>query len=289
MFQRLLICTDLNDGLQQLARCVNVLATTGITQITFLHSQPIEETVGVPRLDETVIAAAKAEILRWLPADPTLTIGIEVQMGRTIDCITRTAKQYQADLIILGTASKTKLNAKLFGSTTLELAKQTTVPLFILRPQMLDVMLREELELRCQFLFRRLLIPFNSSPAAKYLVDRIAHLGQQQGTVEICTLCWVSPDRNWLSLPEATQAAQIDQQLDPIEAQLTASGIRSDRAVHHGSALQGILATARDADISAIAIASNTLGTIAEWTTPSLTSELMSQSGYPLIFFPQPK
>jgi nucleotide-binding universal stress UspA family protein len=288
MFQRLLICTDLNDGLQQLARCVNAFAATGVEQITFLYSQPIEETVGVPRLDASVVAAAQAAVDRWLPAQPGLEVKVEVQMGRVTDCISRTAQQYQSDLIVLGTASKTNLNEKLFGSTTLELAKKTTLPLLILRPQLLDVMMLEELELRCKYLFQRLLIPYNDSPAANYLVEQVAQRNPAH-TVDRCTLCWVSPDRNWLSIPEAEQAQLIDQQLAPAEAKLAAANITPQRAIHHGNALQGILTTAREADISAIAIASNSLGTIAEWTTPSLTSELIRQSWYPLIFFPQPK
>jgi nucleotide-binding universal stress UspA family protein len=289
MFQRLLICTDLNDGLQQLARCANAFATTGVQQITFLYSTPIEETVGIPRIDETAVAAAKAAIDRWLPALPGLEVKIEVQMGRITDCITRTAQQYQSDLIVLGTASKTNLSEKLFGSTTLELAKKTPLPLLILRPQLLDVMLLEELELRCKYLFQRLLIPYNDSPAANYLVDQIAARSQPHHTVDRCTLCWVSPDRNWLSIPADEQAKLIDQQLIPAETQLAAASITTQRAIHHGNALQGILTTAREADISAIAIASNSLGTIAEWTTPSLTSDLIRQSWYPLIFFPQTK
>jgi nucleotide-binding universal stress UspA family protein len=288
MFQRLLICTDLNDGLQQLARCVNAFAATGVEQITFLYSQPIEETVGVPRLDASVVAAAQAAVDRWLPAQPNLAVKVEVQMGRVTDCISRTAQQYQSDLIVLGTASKTNLNEKLFGSTTLELAQKTTLPLLILRPQLLDVMMLEELELRCKYLFQRLLIPYNDSPAANYLVEQVAQRNPAH-TVDRCTLCWVSPDRNWLSIPEAEQAQLIDQQLAPAEAKLIAAHITPQRAIHHGNALQGILTTAREADISAIAIASNSLGTIAEWTTPSLTSELIRQSWYPLIFFPQPK
>jgi nucleotide-binding universal stress UspA family protein len=289
MFQRLLICTDLNDGLQQLARCVNSFAATGVQHITFLHSQPIADTLGVPKIDATAVTQVKAAIERWLPAQPKLSIAIEVQMGRIGDCITRTAEQSAADLILLGTASKTNFNEKLFGSTTLELAKKTTRPLLILRPQLINVMMVEELQVRCQYLFQRLLIPYNNSPAANYLIGQIQRLNQPQPQVERCILCWISPDRNWLSIPEAEQAAQIDQQLIPAETQLQQTGIKTQRAIHQGNALQGILATARETDVSAIAIASNNLGTIAEWSTPSLTSELIRQSWHPLLFFPQPK
>jgi nucleotide-binding universal stress UspA family protein len=288
MFQRLLICTDLNDGLQQLGRSIDSFAALGVQQITFLYSKPVEETKGVPRLEDSEIAQVKADVQRWLPDSPTVTIAIEVQMGRITEAILQTAAKYQADLILLGTASKTNLNEKLFGSTTIELAKKTSIPLLILRPQLLDVMTREELNLRCRQLFQRLLIPYNGSPAAQHIVDRVVALNQPQGAVSECTLCWVNADRNWLSLPEAEQAALADQQLAPAEAKLQSVAIQTARAIHQGNALQGILATARVADITAIAIASNSLGTILEWTTPSLTGDLIRQSWYPLLFLPQP-
>ncbi|MFM2428980.1 MAG: hypothetical protein RLZZ511_193 [Cyanobacteriota bacterium] len=288
MFQRLLICTDLNDGLQQLGRSIASFAAIGVQHITFLSSKPIEETKGVPRLEASEIAKVKAAVQHWLPETLPIAVDIEVQMGRATDVILAVAAQSQADLIVLGTASKTNLNEKLFGSTTIDLAKKTTIPLLIFRPQLLDVMTREELDLRCGELFQRLLIPYNGSPAAQHIVDRVVALNQPQGTVGRATLCWVNADRNWLSLPETEQAAQIEQQLTPAETKLQAAQITSDRAVHQGSALQGILATAREADITAIAIASNSLGTLLEWTTPSLTGDLIRQSWYPLLFFPQP-
>lgn len=289
MFQRLLICTDLSDGLHRLARCVNNLADAGVTHITFLYSKPIIDSEGVPRLETKEIEAATAAVQRWIPDDAQPKITIEIQMGRIADCILRAATTHQSDLIILGTDNKSDLNEKLFGSTTSELAKRTTIPLMIFRPQLLDVMMLEELQLRCKYLFKRVLIPYDGSKIFDYVVDEIYKLALDKSGIENCTLCWVYSDHNWLSLSEAEQNSAADAKLLPAETKLAAAGVNVQRIVRHGNALQGILDTAQEEDISAIAVASRNLNKLLEWTTPSLTGQLIRQSWYPIIFFPKQK
>ncbi len=287
MFQRLLICTDLSDGFHRLARCVNSLATAGVKQVTFLYCKPLVDSEGVPRLEVQEVEAATAAIQRWMPESSNLDVAIEVQMGNITDCILRTADKQQSDLILLGTVSKTLLNEQLFGSTTREIACKTSIPLMIFRPQLLDVMMFEELLLRCQYLFRRVLIPYDGSDTANYVVEQIYKLAMEKSGVEICTLCWVYADHSWLTLSAAEQDAMANQKLGPVESKLAEVGAKIQRVVRHGNALEGILKTAQEEDISAIAISSNSLGKLIEWTTPSLTGDLMRQSWYPLLFFPQ--
>ncbi|MBE9028170.1 universal stress protein [filamentous cyanobacterium LEGE 11480] len=289
MFQRLLICTDLSDGLHRLARCVNSLADAGVTHVTFLYSKPVVESEGIPRLEPEEVEAATAAIQRWIPENSRLEVAIDVQMGQIADCILRAADKYQADLILLGTDSKSNLNEKLFGSTTRDLAKKTKIPLMIFRPQLLDVMMLEELLLRCQYLFKRVLIPYDGSATSNYVVDEIHQLASAKSGVEVCTLCWVYSDHNWLSLSGTEQQEISNEKLIPAETKLAEAGVKTHRVVRHGNALEGILTTAQEEDISAIAIASSSLGKLLEWTTPSLTGQLIRRSWYPVIFFPQKK
>jgi nucleotide-binding universal stress UspA family protein len=268
---------------------VNSLAAAGVQQVTFLYCKPVVESEGVPRLETQEINSATAAIQRWMPEPTHLDVAIEVQMGNIVNCILSTAAKHQPDLILLGTTSKTLLNEQLFGSTTRELACKTAIPLMIFRPQLLDVMLLEELMLRCQYLFRRVLLPYDGSNTANDVVDAIYKLASEKSGVEICTLCWVYSDHNWLALSEAEQDAMAKQKLAPAESKLAAAGIKIQRVVRHGNVLEGILHTAREEDISAIAISSNSLGKMIEWTTPSLTGDLIRQSWYPVLFFPQAK
>jgi nucleotide-binding universal stress UspA family protein len=288
MFRRLLICTDLHDGFQRFAHCAAAFAMAGVEQLVFLYSKPIPESQGVPKLDPQEVSQIQTSIQQRIPEDAGLEVKVEVQMGKVVDCILNTAKAYQSDVVILGTASKNPLSEKLFGSTTRELAQQINIPLMIFRPPAIAMMTVEELSLRCQHLCRSLLLPYDGSDAAQFAIQQIQTLAQQTpGAVTHCTLCWVTADTGALTASEAEQAQAADAKLAPAEQQLVQAGIHVERSVRSGNAILAILAAAGDSDVSAIAIASNSLGKLVEWTTPSLTGELLRRSWYPVIFFPK--
>ena len=77
MFQRFLICTDLDDGLQRLVNFVPSLAVGGVQQLTFLHSVPVWEEGGVPRPDTEKIEAARNFLSQ---AKQAVSDGIQVNL-----------------------------------------------------------------------------------------------------------------------------------------------------------------------------------------------------------------
>jgi nucleotide-binding universal stress UspA family protein len=289
MFQRILIGTDLRDGFQRFGHCIEGLAKAGVEQLVFLYSKPISaETTGRPKLDPTEVAQIQQRILQQVTPNPQIEVKVEVQLGKPVDCLLQAAKTYQSDVIILGTASKNPLSETLFGSTTRELAQRTEIPLMIFRPPAIAMMTIEELSLRCQHLCRSILLPYDGSAASIYVVNQLQTLAQQKlNSISDCTLCWVSSDSSFAKLSEAEQRKVTDEKLASAEQQLSQAGIQVDRSVRSGSAILEILAAAGERDVSAIAIASNSLGKLVEWTTPSLTGELLRRSWYPVIFFPQ--
>jgi nucleotide-binding universal stress UspA family protein len=288
MFQRLLICTDLNDGLQRFVQCADAFAAAGVTQLSVLYIRPIEATVGVPKLDASEVETITQKIRGVTPTQTALQVDVVVKMGTVVDAILQTVAEQRSDLVVLGTASKNPLSESLFGSTTRALAQKTNVPLVIFRPPIITVMTLEELKLRSQHLCRNLLLPYDGSEASVYLVDQIQQGTKVGGeTVEECTLCFVQGENSKFvsDNPEAMQI--IEAKLAPAEAKLSQAGIRLARVIRSGNAAAQILAAAQEADVSAIAIASNSLGKLVEWTTPSLTGELLRRSWYPVLFFPQ--
>ena len=172
MFQRCLICTDFSDGLYRLVEFVPSLAAGGIQQIVVLHSVPLWQEGEIPRVDEEAIASARDRFQSSLKDVPEgVEVHIEVPSGRPIDNILKAAKKYESDVILTGMPIQSLLQEKLFGSTVAELARTCTTPLLIVRPQLMATYTREELELRCQHLSRYLLLPYDGSNSAKYLVQ----------------------------------------------------------------------------------------------------------------------
>ncbi|HEY9658987.1 MAG TPA: universal stress protein, partial [Allocoleopsis sp.] len=139
MFQRLLICTDLVDGLQRLAHFVPSLAVGGVQQIVFLHVVSLSKDQAVPRVDEAAMQAVRDRLsVAQKQVPPGVEVKIEVQVGQPVDRILNTATTYKSDIILLGSQSCSLLTEKLFGSTAMALCQRSQIPLVIFRPQLLS-------------------------------------------------------------------------------------------------------------------------------------------------------
>src|SRR3712207_1461471 len=208
MFQRCLICTDFSDGLYRLVGFVPSLAASGIQQIVFLHSVPLWQEGEIPRIDEKAIASSRDRLQAGLKDVPAgVEVHIEVPSGRPVDNILKAARNYKVDVILTGMPIRSLLQEKLFGSTAAELARACTIPLLIVRPQLISTYTREELELRCQHLFRYLLLPYDGSNAAKYLVQKVKDYAQNQpsDSLKQCMLMWIVEEGGRRAIPKDYQ------------------------------------------------------------------------------------
>ncbi|MBD2096980.1 universal stress protein [Trichocoleus sp. FACHB-591] len=289
MFQRPLICTDFSDNIQRLANFVPSLVAGGMQQIVFLHVTALWEEGEIPREDTEKVNQARDRLAVALQQVPDgVEVKVEVQSGRAIDTILKVAKTHQADVIILGTPTRSLLNEKLFGSTTVGLAQRTKTPLLVLRPQLISAYTSEELDLRCRHLFRCLLLPYDGSDPAKYLVQQIEQHCQNQPTkaLEQCVLCWVVSDSGRKELRKSNQDQEIAELLAAPQAALANLNLQVQTEVRSGNSVTQILEVASSFDISAIAVSSGSLGRLIEWSAPSFAGEILRRSWHPVLFFP---
>jgi nucleotide-binding universal stress UspA family protein len=288
MFQRLLICTDLTDGLQRLANFVPSLAASGIKHITFLHVIPLPEGREIPRPDPKKTQDAHDRLaVAQQQALPEVTVEISVQWGRPLDLILSTIKTARPDLVLLGTPVRSLFTEKLFGSTAAGLYQRITVPVMIFRPQLLSAYTCEELELRCRHLFRYLLIPYDGSKTADYLVSRIKQQAQDRSpdSLQSCLLAWVVRGGR-REIPIAAQKDNAQAKLNVVRAELEALNLAVETQVLEGEEVLEMLLTAAEHDISAIATASDTFGKLVELSARSFTGEILRRSWHPVIYFP---
>lgn len=290
MFQRALICTDFTDGIYRLAQFVPSLAAGGFKSLVFLHSISVESGPEIPREDSDILEPARQrlqELLREAPDDIDVTV--EVQLGRASDCILRLAKQHQVDVIFLGTPTRTLLEEKLFGSTTAKLVEKTTVPMLILRPQLVSTYTTAELELRCAYLFRYLLVPYDGREGGKKLIQRLHHQvkNNPDSVLERVRLLWVIDENVRRELHGDHPVQQAQQELDKIQAELAELNLVVNTTIVEGSPLEEIMKTAETHDISAIAMCSSGSDGILKWSSPSLAREVLRCSWHPVLFFPK--
>jgi len=294
MFQRVLVCTDFYDGVQRLLQFLPELAASGIQQLMFLHCVPLWEEGGVPRAYQPMIDQAEARLRSALAPTSALGVEWEVRSGSPADNIVQVADRFNADLLILGATTRNFFTEKLFGSTPANLAKRTHRPLLTLRPQLTAPYPPAELALRCQQLFRDLLIPFDGSPAAQYLVQRIAEqVGHTQtstappppGSLPHCHLLWIIDDA-LRRVPHPEQPEAIEAQLAQAQQTLEAVGLTVTTEIRRGEPLSQLLDTAMDRDVSAIAVSSRKANALLDWSVPSFGNEVMRRSWHPVLFIP---
>ncbi|HAC63272.1 MAG TPA: universal stress protein UspA-like protein [Cyanothece sp. UBA12306] len=288
MFENCLICTDFSDGLHRLVDFVPQLASNRLKRIVFLHSISVWESEKAARIDEEKISAAQQRLEPALQEIPEgVEVKIEVLSGQTKDTILNLIDTYNIDVVFTGISIRNSLETTIFGSNTLDLAQLTSVPLMIFRPQLISTYTCEELALRCQHLWRYLLIPYNGEKAAQYLIERLKYYTQNQvgNSFEKCLLLWVIDDGGRTEVLTEYHLQEAQEKLKIVQAELESLDLTVETKVCQGNPFHEIVDTALHFDISAIAIASDYRSNILEWTVPSLANEVLNKSWFPLLFF----
>ncbi|MEL7050284.1 MAG: universal stress protein [Cyanobacteria bacterium J06588_5] len=290
MFKRALICTDFSDSLQRLADFVPDLAKGGMTHLVFFHNVPLMTSREIPCVDEEQVAEAKAALSVAESAVPDGTeVHIEVASGRPAENIVRAVQKYQPDIIFSGMPTRSTLNERLFGSTTMELAEKVEVPILILRPQLVSTYRESELSERCQNMFNYLLLPYDDSSSAKKLVGEIKTriAADPNCALETCLLSWVIDDGGRVSSSDLVEDAE--RTLEAVKAELSDLGTEVQTEVRVGNPLEEILKSGEVHDISAIAVCTGKSKGLLKLTVPSFTSAILRASWHPIIHFPRYK
>ncbi|MEL6490369.1 MAG: universal stress protein [Cyanobacteria bacterium J06621_3] len=290
MFKRALICTDFSDSLQRLADFVPDLAKGGMTHLVFFHNVPLMTSREIPCVDEEQVAEAKAALSVAESAVPDGTeVHIEVASGRPAENIVRAVQKYQPDIIFSGMPTRSTLNERLFGSTTMELAEKVEVPILILRPQLVSTYRESELSERCQNMFNYLLLPYDDSSSAKKLVGEIKTRieADPNCALETSLLSWVIDDGGRVSSSDLVEEAE--RTLEAVKADLSDLGTEVQTEVRVGNPLEEILKSGEVHDISAIAVCTGKSKGLLKLTVPSFTSAILRASWHPIIHFPRYK
>ncbi len=289
MFQRLLICTDLADGLYRLANFIPSLVSGGAQHITFLHVLPIEGR-GIPRVDEAKVQQARKRLAVAEEQVPSgVEVKIEIQSGKPRDRILAVAQEQKSDVILLGGESRTLLTEKLFGSTTADLCQGAKIPVLIMRPQLLSAYTNEELDLRCRHIFRYFLLPYDGGRASEYSLSQVKHYAEQhdKDSTHHCLLLTIIEEADRIDeMLHESRVKEAKAKLAAAKAELERPNLVVTAEVDFGEPILKVLEYAVDYDITAIAIASDTMGKFIEWSKGSFAGEIMRRSWHPVLFFP---
>ena len=287
MFQRILICTDLGDGINRLVNFIPQLATAGIKQVTFLHSAPLDDDCEIPKEDQAAVQRAKDLLAPAIAAQvPGIEVSVEVDSGGPKEAIIAMVKKYDSELVLLGAPIRSLLTQKMFGSTSSALAHQLKRPLLIMRPPVVSTYMVEELKLRCENLFASFLIPYDGSDSANHLLDELKKqvTNNPNNCLKSCVLVWVIEAGG--RFPKTDSEGKAEATLAKAKADLESIGLSVTTQVRRGGLMDQIMAAATDEDISAIAISDRKTNRLLDWSVPSFGAQVLRQSWHPVLFFP---
>jgi len=287
MFQRILICTDLGDGINRLVNFIPELSQAGIKQVTFLHSAPLDDDCEIPKEDQAAVQRAKDLLAPALAADASgIEVSVEVDSGGPKEAILAMAKKYNSELVLLGSPIRSLLTQKMFGSTSSALAQKLKAPLLIMRPPVVSTYMVEELKLRCQSLFKSFLIPYDGSDSANHLLEEIKQQvsSNPESALKSCVLVCVL--ESGTRFPKDDPEGKAEAALAKAKADLESVGLEVTTQVRRGGLMEQIMAAATDEDISAIAISDRKTNRLLDWSVPSFGAQVLRQSWHPVLFFP---
>ena len=140
-FKRLLVPVDFSDASKRaLSTALNLAGELG-AEIKVIHIHQvqtqymIEGGLYAPELDEDeLIEKRKMELDKFVEAHkPGVSVAKEVRAGIPETEILDIAKEFQADLIVMGTHGRTGLSHLLMGSVTENVLRHTDVPILSVR------------------------------------------------------------------------------------------------------------------------------------------------------------
>ena len=296
MFERVLVATDLEDGMYRLGLCLKDFHDHGVKKLSFVHAVPWgdRQMGGVPDSLDDEIAAAKAIISKYIDpkvTEKTLDPKIIVKVGKPEEVLQRAIEELNAEVLVLGPPGRSLLAEKVFGSTTMKLIQHLKIPVLIMRPQLVASMTVAELKLRCGHLFDYLLVPCDLESSRQRLLDMLSPMLCRQTRCESVMLMSVVDDSSRRYSEEDTEelCKAADAQLRELGVYFTEQvghPLSIEYSVRVGSPVKEILATAQEEDITAIATSSTNIGKIWELTVPSITGEILRRSWHSVLFFP---
>ncbi|WAS05472.1 universal stress protein [Gloeomargaritales cyanobacterium VI4D9] len=289
MFKRLVIATDLQDGLYRFSHFLPALGAGGVEAVIFVHGVPYRD-VGVRVREDTEALAAAAEKLTL----PTDTGGVEVQRiirsGKPAEVVVQVAQEVRADLIIVGTQQRNALAEKFVGSDALNIMRKCEIPLMVIRPQLVQVLTAEELDLRCRHLFYHLMLPYRGRPESKHLLECVLAQVQKNPIprVECCHLVWVVTDPIRRDFdPDPQEIRRAEQELQAVATHLSPYISQVYTHVRTGDPVEACMTLAQTLDISAVTLTEAHMTKLWDLSL-SLGGELLRRIPYPLILFSSP-
>lgn len=294
MPRKVLFATDLSKYARAVTDCVAGLSQSGVREVVLLHVVDAAlsyvegavgfDIVGQLKTDAQQSLAAEAHRLE----EHGLAVRTRVEVGVPGKEIARVAEEEDVWLIAVGAYGRSLLEDVLLGSVAERVLHLARRPVLVERPRVLAGLNAAECRRRGAYLFARILLPTDFSPAAGVAQGFVAGLSAPLPQEVVCL--HVLEDRAWRGRAAEAVArleAEAEGRLQRIVADLVQRGVPARSRLERGAPVDKIVAVAAEEGVGSVVMGSRGRGRVAELLLGSVAEGVVRRSRGPVVVVPQ--
>jgi nucleotide-binding universal stress UspA family protein len=246
--------------------------------------------IGAPSLDSALDATIRRKLVQYLDevaarlaTEPGLTVQTAVVDGLPGTALTAEFAARPPELVVLTTHARGGFNRLWMGSVATDLARQTNVPLLLLRPESDRSMWSSA--------FTRVLIPLDGSSQGEGVFEAALDLASRGASVALLRVIPATRDLTEMGTgellmtdPDPVLREQAHDYLDAVAARLSAGGhITEQHVVVDTSPAQAIVNFARDWGADLIVMATHGRGPLGRLILGSVTDKVIRAANVPVM------
>jgi len=317
-FRHALVALDLSDASDIIIDCLPHFHRFGTNKVTLFTSVPVSYPGGLSQSTEKQYENKLEDFRKTLEqrlsgsekSGSGISMQVETLAGFEINAyppsaILETARERQADYIIIANRGQSKYRDLLLGSTATELLQRSDLPVYLINLSISDAEVSEEMEgsqeksrlhlycvRSCRDSLQHILYPTDFSDTADRAFEALRTLiaGQPNNSVKRITLYHVQ-EKGRIGMDDPGKLAEFNeidrQRLESLKERLEKlSGAEFDIDIGTGSAALEIIEKAASSDASMIIMGGQGRGFLHELFLGGVTHQVVRKSVIPVLVVP---
>ncbi|MFH1258400.1 MAG: universal stress protein [Elusimicrobiota bacterium] len=292
MFKKILFPTDFSLYANKVLECIPDFKAAGLEEAILIHLINPFKAARWSSIDQSIIEKVKLEAkmkMEELTAKISAKYGLRAKYlivtGNISEEITRTAKQENVSLIIMGGHGHSFTKDLMLGSTTEHVLRYTKIPLLIEKLQILED--KGGYDFTCKATFAKILLPTDFSACSQTAIQMVEEF-KKFGAKEV-VIAHIQDTRKLFPhlKHKIGEFNRIDtERLENISQQLQLAGYKTKTVLKEGIPFMEINKIAENEDVSMIVIGSYGRSAVKEALVGTVSEAVARHNVRPVMLVP---
>ncbi len=277
LFDKVLLATDYSPAAETLFQCLPELKSLGMKEVILTHVADTHSAGGnvveFKKHNEKKLETYKEKLEAM-----GLTVKVKVPIGFIGKEINRIAEEEKVSLILTGSRGKGIIQQRLLGSSITDIIRKARSPVLVEKCKKTGPNTCEAL---CKQKFLKILIPTDLSIHGDKMAGQIKEINNLQEVVLLSVV-----ERGETAEEVSKSKSDAEDRLNTLKKEFEAKNFTVTTKVGEGKASENILKTAKEENITLIAIAKKGTGDMKELLIGSTADGVLRKSEVPVLVFP---